>query len=139
MIVTFRSSTSPIQTNNWKDLTYGGGSFFAISANIGPDSTSVFSLSPNGDFWNQKAQDERNHAALLIQSRPFITLNDKFPDEIFPNDIEEIKNNNAKTIKSIDTFTKNPSREKSFKLALGIEPMSGELHYQSLMNKVYDT
>lgn len=55
MIVTFRSTTSPIQQNSWKDLAYGGSTFFAIaSRSAGPTSTSPFSFSPNGDFWNQK-------------------------------------------------------------------------------------
>jgi rubrerythrin len=87
-------------------------------------------------FWEELALEERNHSILLKKSIPFLDLGDEFPSEIVTKDLDQLINSINFTNSAISKFKENPSRDSSFKMALEIEGLIGEIYYQNFFVKL---
>jgi hypothetical protein len=92
------------------------------------------------DFWWKLVEEEHNHAALLKSMKTICPVIGDFPDNFFPDKLEELTNTNKKILELIKNFKKHPDRKAAFEAAYALEISAGEIHYQSfmMMDKVPD-
>jgi hypothetical protein len=86
-------------------------------------------------FWEELALEERNHSILLKKSKPFLSLGNGYPAELVANDMDQLTNSINYTNSAIVNFKQNPDRLSSFKIALEIEELTGEVYYQNFFAK----
>ena len=92
------------------------------------------------EFWWKLAQEEKNHASLLRSGAEYYLPLGKFPDELLPDDFEQLSQANKMIIGIIERcITSVPSREEAFDLALRVENAAGELHFQKSMEMKTDS
>ena len=87
-------------------------------------------------FWWKIAIEEKNHAALLRNGKQFFLDAGMFPDDIVGDSLEAlIKANND--LGSIIRQEKEapPSRGVALNLALKLEELAGEIHFQHAMQQ----
>ena len=91
----------------------------------------------DADFWWKIAIEEKNHAALLKNGKQFFLDAGMFPDELVGNSLENLINANNE-LKSILRQEKEapPSRAVALNLALKLEELAGEIHFQHAMQQV---
>lgn len=87
----------------------------------------------DNDFWWKLSIEESNHAALLKSGINYINV-DKFPIELLPKNIDNVIKVNNQFDDIINDYKTNPSREKSFEIAIKLEESAGESHYENIMN-----
>jgi ferritin len=97
----------------------------------------LFSVTFNEDkdFWWQIEIEEKNHAALLKSGKDFFEYGN-FPETLFPENIEELKDSVVKVISIIGSFNAGWTRKKAFDTAIEIENLAGELHFQNFMHSI---
>jgi len=85
-------------------------------------------------FWQQLAQEERNHASLIDGARSAFLKIGKFPKQLVAPSEHELIAVNDRLDSLISQFKiSTPTRVESFNIALEIENSAGEFHYQSAM------
>ena len=90
----------------------------------------------DSDFWREMALEEEGHANLIKSGRD--TFLDKFPPGLLAPSLQELCNTNKKLISLLKEYKENPpSRETAFNIALDIEQLPGELHFQLEMEKSF--
>lgn len=90
-----------------------------------------YSLFPrDSNFWWTLSIEEKNHAALLKNLKQLYEVSHKIPDEINPQNIEEIESINKEIKSNFLAFKEHPVRNKAFEYALMLEQSAGEAHYQ---------
>lgn len=97
-------------------------------------------LEEDASFWWELALEEENHAALLKTAREMMAMkNLAVPDDLLPDNLEDLKTSNALIREEYEVFRKTPSRNRAFQLALKIENSAGELHYDQFMHRTPDS
>ena len=87
-------------------------------------------------FWCELVLEEKNHAALLQSGKDTFAPKGKFPIEMMPPSIQELKSVNSEIQDIIKKYQDTiPSREDAFNIALKLEQSAGELHFQQFMEK----
>lgn len=85
-------------------------------------------------FWVKLELEEYNHASLLRAAKDFVAFS-KFPSELIPSTIEQIRQS-LKQLEEIKGRIENePNRFDAFSFAYEIENTAGELHFQQFMEK----
>ncbi len=87
-------------------------------------------------FWWELVLEEKNHASLLQSGKDRFEPLAKFPIEMMPPSIQELKSVNSEIQDIIKKYQDTiPSREDAFNIALKLEQSAGELHFQQFMEK----
>ena len=90
----------------------------------------------DADFWWKLALEEKDHAGLINGEKGTSTMKPGFPKELLSPSVEKLFKVNNKLISMLKEYRKTlPSREKTFNIALGIERLTGEHHFQLAMEK----
>ena len=93
-------------------------------------------FSEDSDFWWQLALEEKDHAGLIKSGKGTSTMKPGFPDELLVPSVEMLYKANNKLISMLKEYRKKlPSRKKTFNIALNIEHLAGEHHFQLAMAK----
>ena len=78
----------------------------------------------------------KNHADLIVIGRGTSLVKPEFPVELLAPSVDILYEANNKLILMLKECKKQrPSREKTFHIALEIEQLAGELHFQLAMEK----
>jgi len=87
-------------------------------------------------FWWKIAIEEKNHAALLRNGKQFFLDAGMFPDELVGNSLAALidANNDLKNILRQEKEAP-PSRDVALNLALKLEELAGEIHFQHAMHE----
>ena len=87
-------------------------------------------------FWWKIAIEEKNHAALLRNGKQFFLDAGMFPDELVGNSLAALINANN-DLENILRQEKEapPSRAIALNLALKLEELAGEIHFQHAMQQ----
>jgi hypothetical protein len=92
------------------------------------------------DFWWQLHLEESNHAALIKSAKDVFVPLGKYPPEFLSVSLENLRNSNDELFNIVKKFKDNHiSRDVAFNIALQLESLFGEEHYQQFMNKKPDT
>ena len=92
----------------------------------------------DASFWWQLAVEEKNHALLLRNVEQNFLNAGMFPSELVGNSLEALINANSE-LKTILRQVKGgnpPSRASALNLALKLEELAGEIHFQHAMQQV---
>lgn len=87
-------------------------------------------------FWKKMALEERNHAALLENGKRLFLDAGMFPRELVGESLKALINANNELgdiLKQCKQAT--PSRAVAFNLALKLENLAGEIHFQHAMQQ----
>lgn len=102
-------------------------------------------FSEDADFWDQLAQEEKQHASLIkaafevASSRNVLNTYDEFPAEILSPSLKELVKMNNRILSLKRSFIeKPPSRNSTFGIASSLEQSAGEMHYNEAMDKPSD-
>ena len=88
----------------------------------------------DSDFWWKLGLEEEKHADLLASMRGTLLLLHQFPSEFLAPSVEMLYETNNKLISMFKGYNKKLcSRRMLFNIALEIEQLAGELHYQLAM------
>lgn len=94
----------------------------------------------DNEFWWQLHLEEKSHATLIRAARDSFIKRGKFPFNLVTDSITELQESNAKTLKLIEQFQRNPpDRSEACRVAIQLEQESGELHYTEFMGKTAET
>lgn len=87
-------------------------------------------------FWWKLALEEKNHAALLESGRQYFMNAGLFPKQILDKKLKSLVEANNRLRGFIEKHKTNAfSRESAFHHALNLEKLSGEIHFQRIMEK----
>lgn len=87
-------------------------------------------------FWWKLHLEERNHAAIIRTVRDYFKPVGVFPDNLLPDNLQQIEDCNARIQELIKQYKKQPPDEaKAFNLALQLEQTACETHYQDFINR----
>lgn len=88
-------------------------------------------------FWWKIAIEEKNHAALLRNGKQHFLDAGMFPNELVGNSLEALinANNELKSILRQEEGDAPPSRAAALNLALKLEELAGEIHFQHAMQQ----
>ena len=88
-------------------------------------------------FWWKIAIEEKNHAALLRNGKQFFLDAGMFPDELVDTSLEALVgvNNELERILQQEKGDDPPSREAALNLAIKLEELAGEIHFQNAMQQ----
>lgn len=89
----------------------------------------------DASFWNQLESEERNHAILLKTGKDFVKF-DRFPETILPDQLALLKESNKFVDQCMEDFMDNKDRRLAFDLAIKLENLAGEAHFQKFMDSV---
>ncbi len=89
-------------------------------------------------FWSELSSEEVNHASLLKGILPLVEV-EQYPFELIPEKLDEILNDNEGLRKTIEVSKKIEIRAKAFELALEVENLATERHYQEFMAEDSDS
>ena len=90
----------------------------------------------DSDFWWKLGLEEENHANLIKSGKGTSVLTLEFPVELLAPSVEMLYETNNKLISMLKEYRKKPpAREKAFSIALDIEELAGERHFQLAMEK----
>jgi ferritin len=84
------------------------------------------------DFWWQLEIEEKNHAALLKSGKSFFDYG-KFPETIFPANLEQLQESILKVDTLISSFNSSWTRKNALDAAIELENSAGEIHFQDFM------
>ncbi len=88
----------------------------------------------DSDFWWQMTLEEKSHANLIKSGRD--TFLGKFPSKLLESSLKMLYNTNDRLVSLLKEYKEiPPSRETAFNIALKIEQLPGELHFQHAMEK----
>jgi ferritin len=88
----------------------------------------------DSDFWREMALEEEGHANLIKSGRD--TFLDQFPPKLLAPSLQELYKTNNKLTSLLKEYKENPpSRETAFNIAMDIEQLPGEQHFQLAMEK----
>ena len=87
-------------------------------------------------FWWKIAIEEKNHAALLRNGKQFFLDAGMFPEELVGDSLKSLisANNDMKSI-LMQEKEAPPSRAAALNLALKLEELAGEIHFQHAMQQ----
>lgn len=94
-----------------------------------------FIFREDADFWMKLYNEEKNHAALLEKGKQNFLDAGRFPVELVGSSVESFVEANRK-LKGVLKEESPPSRVAAFNLALNMETLAGEMHYQNAMQQV---
>ena len=88
-------------------------------------------------FWWKIAIEEKNHAALLRNGKQFFLDAGMFPDELVDTSLEALVgvNNELERILQQEKGDDPPSREAALNIAIKLEELAGEIHFQNAMQQ----
>ena len=88
-------------------------------------------------FWWKIAIEEKNHAALLRNGKQFFLDAGMFPDELVGPSLEALidANNELERILEQEKGGNPPSRAATLNLAIKLEELAGEIHFQNAMQQ----
>lgn len=89
-------------------------------------------------LWKQLSIEESNHAHIIEDAKDALFSTGFSSTQIIPKDIDKLKESINKIDEFIVYYNKNntsANRKKSFKDAMHIETLSGELDYEQAMSK----
>ena len=91
----------------------------------------------DASFWWQLAIEEKNHAALLRNGKQNFLDTGMFPGELVGSSLEALvnANNELKNILRQEKEAPPSSRAAAFNLALKLEVLAGEIHFQHAMQQ----
>ncbi len=90
----------------------------------------------DADFWWEISLEEKNHAALIRSGQEHLAEMKLFPDEILPDSLETIKEENEKIRQIIEKWKQIPgTRKEAFQTAFQLENSAGEAHFQEAMTE----
>ena len=93
-------------------------------------------LAQDKAFWLQMMVDEREHEALLKAAQAAVGSSDNFPADLLSDKLETISQTNQRILGLHDQYQKDPpSRQEAFRVALDLEKMAGEIHFNEAMHK----
>jgi len=88
------------------------------------------------DFWWGLCQEERNHAALIKSAKDVFLPLGKYPSVFLSISLDDLRESNKELYNILDKYKKaRISRKDAFKIALQLENLAGEKHYQKFMAK----
>lgn len=104
-----------------------------LELNVG-DLYKIFADNNNEDyiFWMQLYNEENNHASLLGTCVDFV-YNDIDVSIILSDNINNLLQLNKKINEIKEGYIKTKGRELSFQIAMNIENIASESHYQNIM------
>lgn len=90
----------------------------------------------DANFWWKIAIEEKNHAALLKNGKQFFLDAGMFPSELVGDSLEALVDANNK-LENILRQEKeaHPPRAAALNLAIKLEELAGEVHFQNAMQK----
>ncbi|MFC2093323.1 rubrerythrin family protein [Bacteroidota bacterium] len=87
-------------------------------------------------FWWELCQEERNHASLIKSTKDVFVPLGKFPSVFLSISLNDLRESNKELYNILDKYKKvRISREDAFKIALQLENLKAEKHYQRFMEK----
>ena len=87
-------------------------------------------------FWWGLCQEERNHAALIKSTKDVFVPLGKYPSVFLSISLNDLRESNKELYNIITKYKKaRISREDAFKIALQLENLKAEKHYQRFMEK----
>ncbi len=88
-------------------------------------------------FWWKIAIEEKNHAALLRNGKQFFLDAGMFPDELVGTSVAALvnANNELANILQQEKGDNPPSRAAALNLAVKLEELAGEAHFQNAMQQ----
>ena len=91
----------------------------------------------DASFWWKIAIEEKNHAALLRNGKQFFLDAGMFPDELVDTSLEALVgvNNELERILQQEKGDDPPSREAALNIAIKLEELAGEIHFQNAMQQ----
>ena len=93
-------------------------------------------FSEDRDIWWELHIEEKNHAALIKSTKDVFVPLGKFSSEFLSISLNDLRESNVELFEIIKKYKKTPiSREDAFKIALQLEDLKGEKHYQRFMEK----
>ena len=121
-----------------KDLRQLIDEAIKLELNVADIYTSFHNRFPeDADFWKKIAIEEKNHAALLENGKRHFLDAGMFPSELVCNSLAALINTNTelKTILRHEKGDDPPSRTAALNLALKLEELAGEIHFQHAMQQ----
>lgn len=95
-----------------------------------------YTFPEDDDFWWQLHLEESNHAALIKSIKEIFVPVDKLPSEFLEIALEDLKESNAELFIIVKKYKDTrASRDVAFNIALQLENLKGERHYQKFMNQ----
>lgn len=88
----------------------------------------------DADFWWRLSIEEKNHAALLESGKRSFLAAGMFPAELVGNSLEALINANHE-LQSILKDGTPPSRAAALNIALDLEELAGEIHFQNAIQQ----
>lgn len=87
-------------------------------------------------FWWGLCQEERNHAALIKSTKDVFVPLGKYPSVFLSISLNDLRESNKELYNILNKYKKaHISREDAFKIALQLENLKAEKHYQRFMEK----
>ena len=91
----------------------------------------------DGNFWLQLSTEEMNHATLLKTGMDEFSDMNLFPDELYHEDLDELKQVNYVLKQMKEAYSQNPIDKKiAYNIALNLEESNQEKQYNIFMNKI---
>jgi len=95
-----------------------------------------FALPEDAAFWWQLHKEERNHASLLSSLKETFLPADLYPDGFVLPSLDLLRSANAKLTDLIEQYRADPpERRVACELALQVEHLAGEIHFQQFAAK----
>ena len=93
-------------------------------------------FSEDRDIWWELHIEEKNHAALIKSIKDVFVPLGKYPSEFLSISLNDLRESNKELYSIINKYKKaRISREDAFNIALQLENLAGEKHYQKFMEK----
>lgn len=90
----------------------------------------------DADFWWKLVIEEKNHASLLMNGKQYFLKAGMFPAELVGNSLDALVNANHELERIIRQEKEAPlSRRAAFNLAVRLEELAGEIHFQHAMRE----
>lgn len=91
----------------------------------------------DAEFWWRLSIEENNHAALLESGKRSFLVAGMFPAELVGNSLEALINANHELQNILkDVKVESPSRAAALNIALNLEELAGEIHFQNAIQKI---
>ncbi len=109
------------------DLEMGAHHLYHYFAEIYPEDRT---------FWSDLQIEERNHASLLRAAQDGFTRHGILPDGILAESLEAMQEANRVISQTIlECKQSAPTRKEACQLAIRLEELAGELHFNRFMSK----
>ncbi|MBL7127674.1 MAG: rubrerythrin family protein [Ignavibacteria bacterium] len=93
-------------------------------------------FSEDKNIWWGLCQEERNHAALIKSTKDVFVPLGKYPSVVLSISLNDLRESNKELYNILNKYKKaHILREDAFKIALQLENLKAEKHYQRFMEK----